>query len=63
MNKEKYYTLPTIRKVRRRIRRQIRKVHLFDVGIHTTIIYKDIYGSNILKSRRIKNRIYGSKKL
>lgn len=64
MNKQEYYKYITIRNLRRRIRRAIRHASFIECA-RVRIIYKDEQGVNILKSRRVKNRIrnYGSKKL
>lgn len=59
--KKKYFSLISYRKLRRRIRRisykwakEIKPL----LGVKIKIIYKDKNGSNILKSRRIKSRIF-----
>ena len=62
-NSELYYTLPTIRKMRRVIRRLSKKAskEFKDCGCKATIKYNDQNGANILKTRRWRNRLMTSK--
>jgi ribosomal protein L34 len=65
MSASEYYCLPTIRKMRRLIRNQVRKSRLGIsspvrkkvVGIRVRIICRDASEGNILKTRRYKGRI------
>ena len=57
LTKEQYYALPTIRKMRRRIRRTIRRLNP-PSGIRTRITFKDEQNADMLKTRRVKNRFY-----
>lgn len=57
LTEQQYYQLPTIRKIRRRIRRTIRKMNP-PAGIRTRIEFKDNHNADVLKTRRIKNRFY-----
>ena len=62
-NSALYHTLPTIRKMRRVIRRKSKKAdkELKDCGGKATIKYYDQNGANILKSRRWRNRLITTK--
>lgn len=57
LTKQQYYQLPTIRKLRRRIRRTIRKMNP-PAGIRTRIEFKDNHNADVLKTRRVKKRFY-----
>lgn len=56
-NSESYYKLPTIRKMRRRLRRQSRSVIFENKSYKALLILRDINGANILKTRRWLKRI------
>lgn len=62
-NSELYYTLPTIRKVRRVIRRLSKKAskEFLNCGGKATIKYYDQNGANILKTGRWRNRLMTTK--
>ena len=55
----KYYSYPTIRKVRRKMRRACQMVtNHHNKGIKSyCLLLKDDKGRNIVKAQRIKNRI------
>ena len=62
-NSALYYTLPTIRKIRRELRRRSRQANrnMFKSSGKASIILYDEYGANILKTRRWRNRLMTTK--
>ena len=56
---ENYYHLPTLRKVRRKMRKAIASIGIGrEIGAaRAFVIYRDSKGVNIMKSRRYKNRL------
>lgn len=63
MNKAEYYSLPTVRNLRGKLKRRSRQFVLKKHGslekfkAKVTIIFRDEDEANILKTRRIKNRV------
>lgn len=62
-NSALYHTLPTIRKVRRQIRRMSKKAteEFGFSGCRSTLILRDSDNANILKTRRWRNRFMTTK--
>lgn len=59
-----YYELATVRKVRRYLRRSSRSfTRELKFSCKGTLILRDDDGSNILRSRKVKNRIRHTEKL
>lgn len=56
-NSESYYKLPTIRNMRRKLRRYSQAASKECGGLKATLVLKDINDANILKTRRWRNRI------
>ena len=63
-NRDLYYTLPTIRKVRRQLRREsqmITKEFGNSGGFRASFVLRDSDDANILKTRRWRNRLMTTK--
>ena len=68
-NKETYYSLPTVRKFRRMMKKVLKSFHIIPVPSQFSskvsssstwkgiLVIRDEHGANILKTRRWKNRI------